>query len=132
MPCINPLEARTGVWQTRIRWVIVAFIKSSSPGKAAAIMSAADPVAALASDEATFDSRTETGGITPLAKITPEQKTKIQQNLDFMTSFSLNSTPTILYKNIEGKGMVMRGALPPAQMETWLETVGKFSQDQPS
>lgn len=112
--------------QVTARWIMVAFIRSNSAGKAAAIMSASDPTKALAEDEAKFNARNESGGIQPLAKLTPEMKQKIQENMDFMSKQGFNSTPTIIYKDTDGKGMVMRGALRPQAMTAWLKTVGQY------
>ncbi len=49
----------------QLRWVMVAFLQSSSAAKAAAILSASDPRAALHQDEDRFDVTHESGGIAP-------------------------------------------------------------------
>ena len=54
-----------------IRWVPVALVRASTMGKVTAIVTAADPLEALAYDEARFNTRLWGGGIRPLARVSP-------------------------------------------------------------
>src|SRR5215469_1814089 len=49
----------------QLRWVMVAFLQSTSAAKATAILSARNPLGALHEDEDRFDTAHEAGGIAP-------------------------------------------------------------------
>lgn len=99
--------------QLQIRWILGAFLKSSSAGRAAAILGASDPAAAFAQNENGFITDKEEGGITPMANISPELKAKIQTNMNFMMKNQFMQTPTLLYKNTQGVASLYMG-LPDA------------------
>lgn len=94
----------------RIRWIPVAFLKPDSVGKAEAILSAKNPVAALASHEATFDEDTETGGISPLTAGNPGIREFIHANTESLLKGNDKiGTPSIVYVDKEGKPVLQVG-----------------------
>jgi len=93
----------------QVRWVPVGFLKPDSLGKAAALLESADPGAALAKHEVEFQPQTETGGITPVANISPVTAKKIADNASLMASFGLSGTPGVVYKDQAGKVTVIPG-----------------------
>ncbi len=108
--------------QLQVRWLPVAFRDPSSPGKAAAMLNAGSDVAAaklLAQNEVNFNDQTESGSLTP---IQPDSKdpavtaafNKVAQNTQFFSQSGFNGTPTILYKQTDGKVIMIPG-LPQGQ-----------------
>jgi len=87
----------------QVRWIPVGFLTHDSLPKAAALLESADPGAAMAQHEATFDPSTETGGIKPVEKISPATAKKLQANAKLMSDFGFGGTPAIVYKDKNGK-----------------------------
>lgn len=102
--------------QLAVRWILVSFMKPQSDGMSAAIMLAKDPGAAMAQNEHDFDTKTETGGIKPVA-VTESIKQKLKQNMDFMTKAGFAGTPAIIYKTTDGKYQVVRGYMGGAELQ---------------
>jgi len=96
--------------QLSVRWILVSFMKPQSDGMVAAIMQAKDVSAAMSFDENNFDTKTETGGIKPVA-VTPAIKERIKQNMDFMTNAGFAGTPVIIFKTTDGKYQIIPGFL---------------------
>lgn len=93
----------------QVRWVPVGFLTRDSLPKAAALLESADPGAAMAKHEETFDPQTETGGIQPVDKISPATAKKLQANAKLMSDFAFGGTPAIVYKDKNGKVFVKPG-----------------------
>lgn len=92
----------------QVRWIPAGFLKPSSAGKAAAIMAAKDPLAALKKDETTFDAKKEEGGIQPLDANSKDPKVQtafdqVNANTQFFGKNGFQGTPTILYFDKDGK-----------------------------
>lgn len=95
----------------RVTYVPVGFLKPSSAGKAAAILTAHDPAAALAYDEAHFNVGIEEGGITPV-KAPPMVAAALKQHLHEMQQLQSDGTPTLLYRTRAGRWAVTMGVPP--------------------
>lgn len=93
----------------RLRVLLVGIIKASSPAKAAAILSAKDPVAALAEDEQKFDTANESGGIAPAKHVSPAIASAIDANAKLLAETGDPVTPTLLFKNHAGEWKILRG-----------------------
>ena len=90
--------------ELQLRWVMVAFLQSSSAPKAAAILAASDPRAALHADEDRFDVTHESGGVTPAQAQDKALQDVLQAHgsiLDAIGSGSVG-TPTLLYRDAHG------------------------------
>jgi thiol:disulfide interchange protein DsbG len=90
--------------QLQLRWVMVAFLQSSSAPKAAAILAATDPRAALHADEDRFDVTHESGGIAPAQGQNKALQDLLQAHgsvLDVIGAGSVG-TPTLLYRDAQG------------------------------
>ena len=119
---IQPLIAEG---QVQVRWIPVAFRDPSSPGKAAAMLNAgsdAESSKLLAHNEANFNDQTETGSLTPLKPDANDKQVsaafnKVAHNTAFFSKFGFQGTPTILYKQANGKVMMVPG-LPRGQAFT--------------
>ncbi|KMJ90608.1 thiol:disulfide interchange protein DsbG [Achromobacter xylosoxidans] len=98
--------------KVQLRHVLVGVIRQDSPAKAAAILGAADPSAALIENEHKFDK----GGITP-AKSVPDNIGKIlDDNQALMVSLGFRGTPGIVVRDDSGalkkyNGMPQAGKL---------------------
>lgn len=83
--------------KVQLRHIMVGVIREDSPGKAAAILSAADPSAALLENEHAFDR----GGIKPVA-ISADASRKLDANQALMVEMGFQGTPGILFKDADG------------------------------
>ncbi len=110
----------------QIRWILVTFIKPSSPGKAAAIMGAKNPAQAFEMNEATFISGTETGGITPMNPITSKLKAELDQNMAFMKKFGFSQTPTLVFQTTGGTPKIIAGSPPKEFLAQFVNKIGKY------
>ncbi len=81
-----------------VRWAMVATLKKSSAGRAAAILSAKDRVAALAKDETDFDHSQEEGGIPELGPLPDGLKAAIETHNDQMADAGGQGTPLLVYR----------------------------------
>lgn len=97
--------------KVQVRHVIVAILGPTSPGKAAALLSAQDPQAALTQHEQQHGS----GGIKPLAQVSPKARAQLDANQMLMQQLGFSATPTTLYKDGDGNLKNMQGA-PSAEM----------------
>ncbi|HEX4268319.1 MAG TPA: thiol:disulfide interchange protein DsbG [Steroidobacteraceae bacterium] len=110
----------------RLRWVMVAFLQSSSGPKAAAILSATDPRSALHADEDRFDVTHESGGVAPAAGQDKALQGLLQAHVTALEVIGAGSvgTPTLLYRDAHGRWAAQIG-LPPAD---WLS---QYAQGKP-
>jgi len=86
----------------QLRWVMVAFLQSSSAAKATAILSASDPRAALHTDEDRFDVAQESGGIAPAGTQDKTLQQVLQAHVSAMDALGAEGTPTLLYRDARG------------------------------
>lgn len=96
----------------QLRWVMVAFLQSSSAGKANAILSSSDPRAALHADEDRFDVAHESGGIAPASSQNTTVQQVLQAHVSAMDTLGAVGTPTLLYRDGRGHWAAQVG-LPP-------------------
>lgn len=93
----------------QLRWVMVAFLESSSAAKATAILSARDPRGALHADEDRFDTVHEAGGIAPARTQAKVLQDVLQAHLSAMDSIGGIGTPTLLYRDERGQWATIVG-----------------------
>ncbi|RJS91605.1 thiol:disulfide interchange protein DsbG [Salinisphaera sp. Q1T1-3] len=82
----------------QLQWAMVGFLKDSSPGRAAAILSAKNPVKALLENENGFDESTEQGGIKPATDISDDLQQQLKAHAKLMAEAGGSGTPTLIYK----------------------------------
>lgn len=99
--------------KVQLRHVIVAILTDTSAGKAAALLTARDPQAALTEHER---DRAD-GGVKPLAQISATVRARLDANQKLMEQLGSSATPTIFYKDADGKLQKREGA-PSAEMLT--------------
>ena len=97
--------------KVQLRHVIVAILGPTSPGKAAALLSAKDPQVALAEHEQQHAS----GGVKPLGQISATVRAQLDANQKLMQQLGSFATPTIFYKDASGNLQKIQGA-PSAEM----------------
>lgn len=83
----------------QVRHILVGVLSQSSLAKAAAILAAEDPAAALAKHERNHSK----GGIEPLEKIPGEIQQHLMLNVQLMRELGAHGTPAVFYKDREGK-----------------------------
>ncbi len=84
--------------KVQLRHVLVGIIKEDSPAKAAAILGASDPSAALRKNEVNFDQ----GGITPAQSIPREVAETLQDHQLLMLSLGFRGTPGVVAQGSDG------------------------------
>jgi len=87
----------------RVRWVPVAYQKSDSMGRAAAILEARYSDAALRYNAIKYDAAKYEGGIQPLEKPRAETVAKVQANTRLMQRLGAPGTPALAWKDKEGQ-----------------------------
>ena len=96
-------EPLVAAGRLRLRWVMVAFLQSSSAAKATAILSARNPLGALHEDEDRFDTVHEAGGIAPSSSQEKALQQVLQAHASAMDAVGSNGTPTLLYRDEQGR-----------------------------
>lgn len=97
--------------KVQLRHVVVAILTDTSAGKAAALLSAQDPQAALTQHEQQHAS----GGVKALGQMPEKIRAQLDANQKLMQQLGASATPTIFYKDASGNLQKMQGA-PPADM----------------
>ncbi len=104
-----------------IRWVPVALVRPSTLGKAAAIVTAPDPSAALAYDERHFNVRLWEGGIRPLAHVAPTLRQTIIGNTRLIVRLT-SLIPFMIYRE-NGRMHILAGAAKRTRLAALLRTL---------
>ncbi|PZR94713.1 MAG: thiol:disulfide interchange protein DsbG [Stutzerimonas stutzeri] len=116
-PFCNELWRSARPWveagKVQIRHVMVGVIRADSAGKAAAIIEAADPGAALTQNEINHS----TGGIAPLEHISPQTNAKLTNNVELMRRLGFSGTPGLVAKRSNGELTLQSGAPRGAALE---------------
>ena len=120
----NTLQPYIGKGLVTIRWIMVGFLKPSSPGKAMAIMMAKNPAKALWENETHFDATSETGGIAPIPSRVGSQH--FARNMAFIHHHHFTSTPILIYRDKTGKVSLLKGALPNKLIPNFINQLGHF------
>ena len=110
-------EPLVAAGRLQLRWVMVAFLQSTSAARATAILSAANPAHALHRDEDDFDVAHEKGGIAPSTRIDRTLNGVLAAHLTAMNEVGGIGTPTLLYRDRRG-GWAVQVGLPDRH---WLE-----------
>jgi thiol:disulfide interchange protein DsbG len=96
--------------QARFVWIPVGVLGDKSLSQGAAILNAADPVAAMEQNEASV--REHTGGISALG-ITDAQRDIVKKNTQLLTAFGFAGVPAVVGKHAAtGELVTIDGALP--------------------
>jgi thiol:disulfide interchange protein DsbG len=101
--------------KVQVRYLLVGVIREDSPNKAAAIMGAADPDAALVKNETTY----EKGGVTALKTIPEAIQSQLDDNQMLMLKMGFEGTPGILMKGDDGKLVKLSGLPRDGSLEKY-------------
>ena len=99
--------------EVQVRHIIVAVIAPKSLNRAAAILDARDPQAALHQHESSFGHST----IAPAATVPPATATRIAANTALMDKLGIQGTPATVYKDAAGRIQLLQGMLPDDQLQ---------------
>ena len=94
----------------QVRYMVVGILGDSSVKKAAAILGAKDPKAALEKNERGFQHHS--GAIQPMAHVSDSLRKMIAEHNRLMQQFGLDGTPGLVWKNDRGVVQTSNG-LPP-------------------
>ncbi len=113
---LRPYVARG---QVAVSWIVVGFLGPSSLPKAAAILQARDPLAALRSNEArySFPRHGEGGGgVAPAATIAPATRARLARNLDMLRRIHVFGVPVMVWRGTDGEARLMLGEVKASQL----------------
>lgn len=96
----------------QLRWIPVAVVDATSLGRAAAILEAPDPQAALRQNEENYDVQAYAGGI---AEDIPSAETgsKVRANERLLNRLDIPVVPSMLFAAKDGRTVLIQGALSP-------------------
>ncbi len=98
--------------RVQLRHVMVGILGPTSPGKAAALLVASDPPAALNQHA----QQQLSGGLKPLNPIPAGVRTQLDANQRLMVQLGSSATPSIFYKDEHGRLQSMQGAPSPEML----------------
>ncbi|MDM8359214.1 thiol:disulfide interchange protein DsbG [Pandoraea communis] len=102
--------------KVQLRHIMVGVIKADSSAKAAAILGAPDPAAALLQNERHLAS----GGIAPAPGVSPDIARTLDAHQQLMTELGFRGTPGIVYRDDEGLIQRVNGMPRPAALASVL------------
>lgn len=127
---IDTLQPEIQAGKVQVRFVPIGFLKPSSVGRAAHILSAGGDqgsVNLMLADEHGFNMQQEEGALAPLKETATTKKwfDQVRSNTDYFIKQGFYATPTMLYNTPKGTAGVRMGAIPPgAAMDKFLSEVG--------
>lgn len=104
------------------RWIPVAILDPTSLGKAAAILQAKDPKAALAENEGHAGAGTHTGSIHEDIP-SGDTEARLRANAALLHQVGVPVVPTMLFRTKSGEAKVIQGGQSPAALQKLLEQV---------
>lgn len=116
------LQPLIAPYDLRLRWIPVAMLDATSLGKAAAILQARDPKAALDYNEAHYNVAAHTGSISEEIP-TAATETRLRANEALLNRVGIPVVPTLLFRAKTGEAMVIQGALSPVALRKVLDRV---------
>ncbi|WP_341644877.1 thiol:disulfide interchange protein DsbG [Thauera sp. SDU_THAU2] len=105
--------------KVQLRHIMVGIIKADSAGKAAAILGASDPSAALLENEKKY----KQGGIAPIESISSDVRKALEDNQMLMIRMGFQGTPGIVIRD-DGGVLKKYGGMP--QQAALTEVFGPF------
>lgn len=118
------VESQAHLQDFQFRWIPVGVLTPSSPGKAAALLAAKDPLAALRRNEDNFvKARGKLGGIAPLRPIPAAIAGELRDNLSLLESTGMRVVPKLLFLRRDGRVRLIQGALNSADFSAMLKDV---------
>ena len=128
-PYCHKLYERLRPWvgkdNLQFRWVPVGLLTPTSEGKAAALLQARDPLAALRRSENDFNlsAAGPGGGIAPARHIAGKTRMDLQANLSLLQGENMTGVPLMVFRRKDGGAALFMGAPTPAQLAELLRAV---------
>jgi thiol:disulfide interchange protein DsbG len=94
----NDLRPFVQAGQVRVHWAMVSFLKQSSAGRATAVLTAKDRLAALTLDESKFDKANEEGGIPPVDPMPVDVRGALVTHGNEMGGAGGQGTPFLVFR----------------------------------
>ena len=116
------LQPLIAPYDLQLRWIPVAILDATSLGKAAAIMQAKDPKAALDYNEAHYNTGAYTGSI-PEEIPSTDTEARLRANEALLNQVGIPVVPTMLFQAKSGEAMVIQGVLSPIALRKVLDRV---------
>lgn len=107
----QPYLKRDGI---QLRHIMVGMLREDSPQKAATILAADDPAAALAEHERTM----KEGGLPADPAVPASFLRQVEGNTRFMRELNIRATPTVVFKDTQGRVQQIQGLPSDSLMET--------------
>jgi len=119
---LRPLVAEMAL---QLRWIPVGMLAATSPGKAAAILQAGNPLDAFHKNEDNFNfSDGGAGGaIAPAASMTDKTRLDLAANLSVLEEQNLFAVPVAVFQASDGQGFMFQGAPPDKTLRQLLQYV---------
>lgn len=111
------LRTQVEFGNVELRWIPIAVLTTTSPGKAAAILEATDPTAALRRNEEQFS--TETGSLGGIEEeLLPRKDTlaRLDRNLALLRRSGRDNIPALLFRDARHQAQFIVGAPPQATL----------------
>lgn len=118
---LRPLIGPHGV---QVRWIPVAILDPTSLGKAAAILEAQDPLAALDYNEENYDVQAHAGGIREEVP-SAQTESSLRANAEALERVGIPLVPTMVFRDSSGAVRTLTGALSPIALQKMLRRIGE-------
>ena len=103
--------------EVELRWIPIGVLTATSQGKAAAILEAADPTAALRHNEENFSVETGSlGGVEEELVPRADTLARLARNLALLRRSGLDSVPSLLFRDARHQARFVLGAPPAAKL----------------
>ena len=118
---IDELQSQIKPMHLQVRYLVVGFLAPSSAGKAAYILQAKDPLAAILQNEKKFNMKSFGGVPETLASRASEKI--LRHNLALLRSCGRKVVPTMIYPQKGGKIRIVQGALDASNLHEVLQEI---------
>jgi thiol:disulfide interchange protein DsbG len=115
----DDLRADVARGAVQVSWITVGFLAPSSLPKAAAILQARNPLAALRRSERDYAAPGEGhggGGIAPAPTVEPATRARLRHNLDMLRAVHALGVPALVWRGRDGEARMLLGAVAPDRL----------------
>ena len=111
-------------------WIPVAYMSKTSTGRAAALLRAADPYAALSENFGPgFDMQARLGGLPDAKSATLAEQSSIRANTRYWSQSLFGTTPLMLYRKKDGSHWQLLGLFPEPRMSDYFREIAPAELD---
>jgi thiol:disulfide interchange protein DsbG len=114
----NGLRTAVEMGEIEVRWIPIGILTTTSHGKAATLLEAKDPTAALHRNEQYFSTETGSlGGIEEEPVPRGDTVKRLDRNLALLRRSGRDAVPSLLFRDKSGKHHFIMGAPPQATLD---------------